>query len=119
MPLPTSTELSDQLFRAAEARASQHGLRFGIGADNDLHSLAQIAADKILATAQSKPVNEAGPYVRGATRVASEAMATVVDEMTSARFKISGYAVSNPDTIGEDTLREALKILCPLWPICD
>ena len=46
VPLPTATELGDQLFRAAEARANQHGLHFGPGADSDLRAMAQNAADK-------------------------------------------------------------------------
>jgi hypothetical protein len=51
-------------------------------------------------------------------RVATEAMSALIDEMTSARFRIPNYLGSHPDSIGEQTLTEALSVLCPLWPIC-
>lgn len=118
MPLPAQHELADQLFRAAETRAMQHGLNFGPGADSQLRAVASTAAQNILGSAQAKPVNGREQYVRGAMRVAGEAMATIVDEMTSARLSIVGYAAANPNTIGEETLQQALRILCPIWPIC-
>jgi hypothetical protein len=46
----------------------------------------------------------------------------LIDEMTSVRFRLPGYRisddVSHPDAMGELTLNAALKLLCPLWPIC-
>jgi hypothetical protein len=118
MPIPTPSELADQLFRAAETRAMQHGLRLGPGADSDLRAMADRAADTILTAAVTKPSDLREHYVRGAARVATEAMMTFVDEMTSARFRITGYAEANPNVIGEETFQSARNVLCPLWPIC-
>ncbi len=118
MAIPSDSDLADKLFAAADSRARQHGLQFGAGADVDLRGLARVGAETILKVAQSKPSDEGEQYVRGAARVAAEAMSTFVDEMTSARLRIAGYAAKNPNTIGEETFKQARKILCPIWPIC-
>jgi hypothetical protein len=118
MALPTDDEIASRLYAAAEARAKQHGLRFGEGADQDLKSMARTAAETILEAAKKKPKEHAEDYAGGAVRVASEAMATFVDEMVIGRLKIAGYMDSHPDTIGEETLAWAKSVLCPIWPIC-
>jgi F0F1-type ATP synthase membrane subunit b/b' len=118
MALPEASELADQLFNAAAARAKQHGLRIGSGAESDLRAMAANAADTILTAAKNKPSDLREQYVKGAARVATEAMVTFVDEMTSARFRIAGYAEANQNVIGEETFRAARNVLCPIWPIC-
>jgi hypothetical protein len=118
MALPTKVELAEQLFQAAEVRAKQHGLNFGEGADHDLRVMAERAADTIFNAAAKKPSDRREQYVRGAARVATEALLTFVDEMTSARFRIPGYADTHKDQIGEETFASARDLLCPLWPIC-
>jgi hypothetical protein len=118
MALPDASELVDQFFNAAETRARQHGLRFGTGADSDLRAMAAKAANTILTAARTKPSDLAYQYVKGAARVATEAMVTFVDEMTSARFRIAGYAEANQNVIGEQTFHAAKNVLCPIWPIC-
>ena len=118
MALPEASEIADQLFEAATARAKQHGLGFGSGADSDLRAMAARAADTILTAAKNKPSDLRERYVKGVARVATEAMVTFVDEMTSARFRIAGYAQANQNVIGEETLLAARSVLCPIWPIC-
>ena len=116
--LPKESDLAEQLFEVARARAKQHGLKLRAGATSRLRALAKTGAEKILAAANAKPPEAQEAYVRGAVRVASEAMATLIDEMTSARFRIPKYLDTHPDSIGEQTLRPALDLLCPLWPFC-
>jgi hypothetical protein len=118
MPLPTESELATQLFEAARARAKQHGLEIRPDATSQLRTLTKSGAQKILAAANAKPAEAQEAYIRGAVRVATEAVSALVDEMTSARFRIPDYINSHPDSIGEDTLKEALNLLCPLWPFC-
>ena len=116
MPLPQVSELTDQLFEAARARASQHGMKLRPVVTGQLKALAGTGAQKILTAATTKPPDAQEAYVRGAVRVATEAMATVVDEMIVARLWITNYAASHPDSVGEQTLTRALALLCPLWP---
>jgi hypothetical protein len=118
VPLQTQSDLSAQLFEAARARVKQHGLKFRPRGTRDLRRLTTTGAANILAAAKSKPADAQEVYVRGAARVATEAISTLVDEMTSARFRIPNYLKTHPDTIGEQTMDEALKLLCPLWPFC-
>jgi hypothetical protein len=116
--LPKESDLADQLFEAGVARAKQHGLKVRPGLRNDLRRLATTGAQKILAAAKAKPAEAQDAFLRGAMRVAIEAMAALFDEMTSARFRIPKYLESHPDSIGEQTLNSALGLLCPLWPFC-
>jgi hypothetical protein len=117
MAILTHAELADQLFRAAETRAQQHGLAFDSAAEAELRAMADAAAGKILSAAQAKPATFQEQYVRGAARVASEAMMTIVDEMTSARYRLPGYPISQ-NLLDATTLKSARDIFCPIWPIC-
>ena len=112
------SELADQLFEAGRARARQHRLKFRPGATSQLRALSNSGAQKLLVAAKAKPADARDAFVRGAARVATEAMVTLIDEMTSARFRLPNYLDSHPDSIGEQTLSEALNLLCPLWPFC-
>lgn len=116
MALPTNSQLADQLFKAAQARALQHGLAFDGTTAAELKQMTDDAAKKILAAAQAKKSFQ-DQYARGATRVASEAMMTLVDEMTSARYRLPGYPVQQND-LDLQTLKSARDVFCPIWPIC-
>lgn len=116
MALPTSSQLADQLFQAAQTRAQQHGLVFDGATETELKQMTDDAAKKILAAAQAKTSFQ-DQYVRGAVRVASEAMMTLVDEMTSARYRLPGYPVQQND-LDLQTLKSARDVFCPIWPIC-
>jgi hypothetical protein len=117
MPLPTSVELANQLLRAAQARAQQHGLVFDSLAEDELRNMADYGARNILGAAQTKSAVIQDQYVRGTVRVASEAMMTIVDEMTSARHRLPGYAIAQ-NILDAQTLKAARDIFCPIWPIC-
>lgn len=110
--------LASKLFEAGRSRAAQHGLTLQPTVTNQLRSLAQKGANKILAVAKTKEPTAQDAYMRAAVRVASEAMAALIDEMTSARYRIPNYPVAHPNSLGEETLVAAKKLLCPLWPFC-
>jgi len=118
MPLPDASSLASQLFEVARTRANQHGLQLRPDVTGELQQLAEKGAREILNAAGKKPLEAQDAYIRGAMRVASESIATLIDEMTSARFRIDGYLESHPTSLGERTLGEALTLLCPLWPFC-
>ena len=117
MALPTRAQLADQLFRAAENRTQQHGLALDGAAEAELKKMADGAAQTILTTAQTKPTSSQDQYARGAARVASEAMMTIVDEMASARHRLPGYAIGQ-NKLDLQTLISARDVFCPIWPIC-
>ncbi|MHC2466972.1 hypothetical protein [Bradyrhizobium embrapense] len=117
MALPSGSQLSDQLFGAAQARAQQHGLVFDGATAAELKKMTDDAAKIILTAAQAKTSSLQDQYARGAARVASEAMMTLVDEMTSARFRLPGYPVQQND-LDLQTLKSARDVFCPIWPIC-
>src|SRR5258706_12479919 len=103
MPLPQESILADQLFEAARVRAKQHRLNLRPSAASQIEQMTKSGVQKILAEAKKKPVQDQDAYIRGAMRVATEAISTLVDDMTSARFRIPGYLATHPDSIGEQT----------------
>ena len=117
MALPSESDLANQLFQAAQAQAGQHGLQLGAGATNRLRELAKTGATKILSEAKAKS-DAQDAYVKGATRVAVESMNTLVDEMTSIRSRVPRDLPLRSESIGDQNLTEALRVLCPLWPFC-
>lgn len=102
--------LSSKLFNLAKDHAATRNKRFGGGAHDQIHYMAQRAADEIMA----KPDAERPD----AMRAADQAFERLVDEMISQADQIPQYTTKNPGVIGEETLTRALSILCPLFPIC-
>ena len=118
MPLPAESDLASQLFEAAAARSRQHGLKLQPVVTGQLRELATTGAKNILVAANTKPTDAQEAYARAAVRVATESMTALIDEMTSARFRLPNYLDSHSDSMGEQTLTAALSVLCPLWPFC-
>jgi len=83
-----------------------------IGADGDIRFFARRGADRIL---DAHPEAAPGDEV---VKDAEAAFEKLIDEMVLAASEIDGYREAHPGTIGEETLRKALSILCPLFPIC-
>ena len=102
--------LADVLFETAEERARQHGKTFGDGADMDIRRFCATGARKILEMRTSDRAD--------VIREAKTAFTRLVDEMVDAAGQIEGYAERYPNKIGERTLSEALRHLCPIFPIC-
>ena len=123
MPIGDDKELADELFERANERAKGYGLKFGVGARQDVQAMAVHAAHNLRTAALNRPP-DAPPgadaeYLRTAMPLAAEAFYAFVDQMVAARKALPGYAKAHPGEIGEETFRRARSILCPLWPICD
>ena len=108
----TPDDLANELFSAAEHRASMHGVQLGPGADSDIRQFASTGASQMLA-AHPAP----GPPMQ-MIEEAKAAFEKLIDEMVSAASEIPGYHAAYPGIIGEQTLARALARLCPLFPIC-
>ena len=101
---------SDLILDAAGIYASGKGYRFGVPAYDSMRYHASNAGaeiDRLPTDAQGAKLNEA-----------KDNFAKLIDEMIKAAQTIPGYQDKHPDTIGEDTLLEALGKLCPIWPFC-
>ena len=105
--------LEKELITAAKLRASMHGMRFGPGADSDIHRFASNGATRLFVAAQPAPEPS-----KQMIEEAKAAFEMLIDEMVSATSEITNYRAAHPGIIGEQTLRLALDRLCPLFPIC-
>ncbi len=106
----TAAEIAQRLYRAAERHAKDHNSRFGPGADQDVRTMAEAGALRILETAEAT-----GRSSKELTAAAERDIERFVREMLAARASLKGYA---PDVIGEDTFRIARMRFCPCFPFC-
>lgn len=87
------------------------GYRFGSGAQNRFESeFAKKAADEIM---RQTPTD-----FESARNQVHKNIRKLIDRMIVEARKDSDYSRRNPGVIGEGTLVQALRFLCPLWPIC-
>jgi hypothetical protein len=103
-------EITNAIFSAAQTYASNEKVRFGPGAFEDIKEYASKAASDLA----ELPSEEQ----QGRIRATSLVFERLIDEMVIQSKAIPGYQAANPGVIGEDTLRRALSVLCPLWPFC-
>ncbi|MEM9973704.1 MAG: hypothetical protein AAF771_05945 [Pseudomonadota bacterium] len=117
-----ATEFDDastatRIFAHAERHAARLGYRFGDGSDQDVRQLADMAVAEVrIADRAGLEFSPMGAEVR--MRQAEAALEVLVEQMVIAANEIPGYADSHPGVIGEQSLREALRKICPIWPIC-
>lgn len=90
---------------------SVRGYRLGSGADYDFRDAIRRAAEDIEKLPES--------VQRARVDQANRAFKTLIDAMIIESREIAGYQDRNFRVIGEQTLMEALRKLCPLWPFCD
>ena len=118
MPIPSKENIAGHLVQAAQARAWLLGLHFHKDVDFRMAGLAEHGAVVILKAAKDKKEETKERYVRGATRVGSEAMVVFVDEMAITRLTIADYVQKHGTELRDDVWTKVRDVLCPLWPIC-
>lgn len=106
----TREAIAGELFRAAERYARRRKVEFGPGAKQDIQRFSEKAAAEIERTSEK----EQG----GRIKAASLSFELLIDEMIRQSRKIPNYQAQNIGVIGEQTLGNALSVLCPLWPFC-
>jgi hypothetical protein len=119
MPLPTTGELEQRFIDAAEAAASRHGFDIAQNAGSDLRAMAKLAAEQILMRARQFPTEkEQARYIAANEEVGRVGMATIVGQMIAARETLPNYGITHGGRLGEETLAEARRILCPFLFFC-
>jgi hypothetical protein len=109
--VPPDSEIARRLYLAAFRHAQGLGYHFGDGADQLMHSWANQAIPKIHQKSPPRPAEEV-------IQEAELAFMRFVAEMINSSYDIDGYRQQHPHAIGELTLAQAQKRLCPIWPIC-
>jgi hypothetical protein len=98
------------LFSWTQLYAASRGYRLGSGAYENFKKFSATAAEDIEGSAsddRTARLREAGRNLAG-----------LVDRMIIEASSIPDYETKNPGVIGEDTLLQALRKLCPIWPVC-
>lgn len=103
--------LKQEFIEYAEAYAASKGYRFGSGAKIMFRDEFAINAANALMNVNTSQIAVEKNRSREATR-------KLIDRMIYEANTIPGYAEKSPGVIGEQTLANAQRFLCPLWPIC-
>jgi hypothetical protein len=116
MVVPNHESIANHLFRAAESRTFERGVRFAPKVNAHMKEMAKHGADAILDFANAMP-DVMAERVRAGSRVGAYTMVVFVDEMTTQRLLTPDY-IKHGDLLHEDLWTKVRNILCPIWPIC-
>jgi hypothetical protein len=108
-------ELAAALFASAQAHADEQGMRLHSLAESEMRRLTLQAAQRMLL--ENPEMDRGDPLLRRA----ETAFQRLVDEMVHQGPRYRGDEADDDavkPALREDTLRRALKQLCPLFPIC-
>jgi len=100
--------LESNLTGRVKTYLDSRGYQLGAGAENEFRKAIARVAQEI----EFLPEQDQRAKIEEATRN----FQTLIDMMIIRSRSIPGYP---PGKIGEQTLFEAMKMLCPLWPFCD
>ena len=109
-----SGAVKNRLVGYAQWYVSKQGYRFGVGAESAIEHILERAVRKIRSEIRGASEDQAEVVVRKA----EVAVRRLIRRMIVESKRIPQYASRHPGIVGEDTLKNALKKLCPLWPIC-
>ena len=101
--------LATRILTDAERHAEERGMRLGDGAHGFFEQHARNAARELVSDPQLS---------EGKVRAMVAVFERLIDEMIGSSQTIKGYAAGHPGVIGEDTLADALRKLCPIFPFC-
>jgi hypothetical protein len=118
MAVPNLESIATHLFRAAESRTFERGVRFAPEVSSNMKKMAAHGAHAILEAAHKKPDGMAERSVRAGSRVGAYTMVVFVDEMATQRLLTPDYIKNHGNELREDLWTKVRDILCPIWPIC-
>jgi hypothetical protein len=106
--------LKNRLVSYSQWYVAKNGYAFGPGAGQSIEMLLENGAKQIQKDSKGLSDTESEKLVLNA----EASIRRLVKRMIKERDILPGYAKRNLQVVGEQTLAEALKRLCPLWPIC-
>lgn len=101
---------AEDIIAFSENHAKSKGYRLGDGVRSVLLEKARVASAEIT----QMPIGEQQEKLQEL----QTNFTLMIEEMIKASKSIPGYSASHPGVIGEATLGEAFRKLCPLWPFC-